>query len=184
MLIRPGRPAAPSDAADLVLECHARIRFFCGLALRIPGASDAGGAEVAEAAARVRRYFVEALPLHARDEEESILPRLRGREPAVDTALAAMAREHGEHEAPLAAVVAACGTLAADPGKLGEVGPALAEAARALEAHFATHLAGEESVIVPAMRRLLDPGADAEIVREIRARRGAGEGHGAPPPSP
>jgi hypothetical protein len=184
MLIRLGRTSTPSDAADLVLECHERIRFFCALARRIPSspASDAGA--IAEAAARVRRYFVEALPLHARDEEESILPRLGGREPAVDAALAAMTREHAEHEAPLAAVVTACGILAGEPGRLGEVAPALADAARELEAHFVTHLAGEETVIVPAMRRLLDPAADAEIVREIRARRGAGDGQREQPPSP
>jgi hypothetical protein len=181
MLIRLGKTnATPADAVDLVLECHERIRFFCALARRVARAAPSDAEGIAEAAARVRRYFVEALPLHARDEEESILPRLQGREPAVDAALAAMTREHAEHAAPLAAVVAACGALASDPVRIDEVGPVLAEAARELEGHFVAHLAGEEVVILPAMRRLLAQAEDAEIVREIRARRGVADEPRAP----
>src|SRR5512132_579542 len=108
MLTRLGAPAAPDDAVGLLLECHDRIRSFLALARRVAQAGPAERDGVAEAAARVRRYFAEALPLHARDEEESILPRLRGREPAVDAELAAMEREHREHGPPLAALVAAC----------------------------------------------------------------------------
>jgi iron-sulfur cluster repair protein YtfE (RIC family) len=175
MLIRLGGKAAPVDAVDLALECHERIRSFLALARRIPEARDATPETIAEAAARVRRYFVEALPLHARDEEDSFLPRLLGRDPEVDRALETMAREHEEHEAPLSALVAACEALSRDPGRLAEVAPSLAAAARELDAHFAKHLAAEEAVILPAMRRLLDAGADAEIVREIRARRGVVE---------
>jgi hemerythrin-like domain-containing protein len=172
MLIRLGGRPAPVDAVDLALECHERIRAFLALARRIAEARDPSPETVAEAAARVRRYFVEALPLHAQDEEESILPRLLGRDPAVDAALERMAREHGEHERPLAELVAACEVLSREPRRLGELAPALGARARELEAHFATHLAGEEEVILPAMRRWLDAAADAEIVREIRARRG------------
>jgi iron-sulfur cluster repair protein YtfE (RIC family) len=172
MLIRVGGRPAPVDAVDLALECHERIRSFLALARRIAEARDAGADAIAEAAGRVRRYFVEALPLHARDEEDSFLPRLRGRDPAVDAALDAMAREHEEHEPPLAALVAACETLSRDPGRLPELAPALGAAVRELDAHFTKHLAAEEAVILPAMRRVLDPAQDAEIVREIRARRG------------
>ncbi|HEX9400550.1 MAG TPA: hemerythrin domain-containing protein [Anaeromyxobacter sp.] len=53
-------------------------------------------------------YFTEALPLHARDEEESVLPRLHGRDSAVDAELAAMEREHREHGPPLEVLVRAC----------------------------------------------------------------------------
>jgi iron-sulfur cluster repair protein YtfE (RIC family) len=172
MLIRLGGKAAPGDAVDLALECHERIRSFLALARRIPDAREAAPETIAEAAARVRRYFVEALPLHARDEEDSFLPRLLGRDPEVDRALETMAREHEEHEAPLSALVAACEALSRDPGRLAEVAPGLAAAVQELDAHFAKHLAAEEAVILPAVRRLLDPAADAEIVREIRARRG------------
>ena len=176
MLTRLGAPATSEDSVGLLLECHDRIRSFLALARRIAEAGPGAREGVADAAARVSRYFREALPLHARDEEESILPRLRGREPAVDEALAEMAREHAAHGPPLAALVAGCDALAADPGRLDAVAPALARAAAELDAHFAEHLRREEGVIFPALRRLLAAEDDAAIVRELRARRGVAGG--------
>jgi len=170
VLTRIGKPAAAGDAVDLLLECHERIRSFLALARRI---AEAGPSEpgVGEAAARVRRYFVEALPLHARDEEESIAPRLRGRDPAVDVELETMAREHRDHEPPLGALVAACEEIAGAPERLPVVAPDLTRAVGELERHFAPHLRREESMVFPAMRRLLDRAEDAAIIGEIRERR-------------
>jgi iron-sulfur cluster repair protein YtfE (RIC family) len=173
VLTRLGAPATPEDAVGLLLECHDRIRTFIAMARRIATAGPAERAGVAEAAARVARYFAQALPLHALDEEQSILPRLRGRAPEVDAALDAMTREHREHDRPLGAVVASCEILARAPERLDEIAPALGRAALALDAHFVEHLRREETVIFPAMRRLLTGADDAAIVRELRARRGA-----------
>lgn len=175
MLTRLGKPAAHGDAVDLLLECHARIRAFLAMARRVADGASAPREELATAAGRVHAYFTRALPLHARDEEESILPRLRGRDPEVDRELATMVHEHAEHAAPLEALVGACAVLAQDPARHGEVAPALDAAAAELERHFAAHLAREEAVVFPAMRRLLDADADAAIVRELRARRGVVE---------
>ncbi len=172
MLTRLGKPAVPGDAADLLLECHQRIRVFLALAGRLGEAGAQPAEAVADAAFRIRRYFTLALPLHARDEEDSIAPRLRGREPAVDAELAAMAREHREHEPPLAVLVEACAQLARDPGRRAELAAVLRRATRDLGRHFAVHLAREEEVVIPAARRLLDAAADAEVVKEIRLRRG------------
>ncbi|WP_242333584.1 MULTISPECIES: hemerythrin domain-containing protein [unclassified Anaeromyxobacter] len=179
MLTRIGGTAAPGDSVDLLLECHERIRSFLGLARRIAEAGPAEAAAVPEAAARVRRYFTQALPLHAQDEERSILPRLRGRDPAVDAELDTMTREHAEHEAPLAILVGACEELAREPGRLAALAPVVGAATAELERHFVAHLEREEKVIFPAMRRLLERSVDGEIVREIRARRGVVE-----PPGP
>jgi iron-sulfur cluster repair protein YtfE (RIC family) len=165
-----GKPRAGGDAVDLLLECHDRIRSFLSLARRIAVAGEAD--DVAEAAARVVRYFTEALPLHAQDEEQSVLPRLQGLDPVVDEALAIMAREHAEHEVPLAALVEACAALAEDPGRHREVTPALTWAVGALDVHFEGHLRREEEVIFPAARRLLPEGELAAIGRELRQRRG------------
>jgi iron-sulfur cluster repair protein YtfE (RIC family) len=174
MLTRLGAPATPVDAAGLLLECHERIRTFVALARRIAGAAEGNASDragIAEAAASVSRYFSQALPLHALDEERSVLPRLRGRAPDVDAALEVMTREHREHERPLSAVVAACDALARDPARLPELAPDLARAAAELDAHFVAHLHREEEIVFPAMRRLLSPEDDAAIVRELRARR-------------
>jgi iron-sulfur cluster repair protein YtfE (RIC family) len=171
MFTRIGRPAAPGDAVALLLECHERIRSFLALARRIAEAGPAAPASVGEAATRVRRYFTEALPLHAQDEEASVLPRLRGLDARVDAELDTMAREHREHEGPTSELVAACEEIARAPERLPELAPRLGRAAAALERHFVEHLGREEAVIFPAMRRLLDRPADEAIIREIRARR-------------
>jgi len=172
VLILPGRTVAPEDAVGLLLECHGRIRAFLTLARRI---ADAGGEQdeaVRDAAARVRRYFCEALPLHAQDEEESIVPRLRGREATVDAELETMAQEHREHSGPLTRLVSACEELTRDPARLPELAPTVRDATEELERHFADHLRREEAIIFPALRRLLVPSEDAALMREMRARRG------------
>ena len=89
MLAKIGKPSAADDAVGLLLECHERIRSFLALARRIAEVGPSEPGSVPEAAARVRRYFTEALPLHAQDEEASILPRLRGLDARVDAELEA-----------------------------------------------------------------------------------------------
>lgn len=176
MLTRIGKAVTgEGGVVELLVECHARIRHFSALARQLADAGDAPAAEIGEAALRVHRYFTEALPLHAQDEEQSILPRLRGRDAEVDRELEAMVSEHREHEADggaLARVVELTRTLAHDPARLRELGPALAAAAEALTRHFDAHLAREERVIFPAIARHVDPALDAQLVREVRARRG------------
>ncbi len=176
MLIGPGKHAAPGDAVDLLLECHARIRHFLALARRLGEARGESPEALAEAAGQVHRYFTLALPLHARDEEESIAPRLKGRDAALDAELDAMAREHREHQRPLGTLVAACAEVAGDPGRLAEVAGILLRATAELEAQFAEHLAREEEVILPAVRRLLDAATDASVVSEMRGRRPGASG--------
>jgi iron-sulfur cluster repair protein YtfE (RIC family) len=158
---------APADVVDLFLECHERIRSFTGLAGRLAAAGDATPEDVVEAAARVRRYFAEALPLHVADEDDSVAPRLAGLDAEVDDALAVMAREHREHEEPLRALLALCGELAAAPRRAGELGGVVA----VLEPAFAAHLEREERVVFPAIRRLLAPAQQAALLDEVRARR-------------
>ncbi len=166
-----GRAAVAVDPVDLLQDCHGRIREFVAMARRIGEARDADPEAVREAARRVRRYFTEALPLHARDEEESVLPRLRGIDAALDRELAAMAREHREHEEPLGRLVAACRSLEDEPSRLEALRQAVTAPAAELEAHFAVHLAREETVIFPALRRLLAPADGAAVALEIRTRR-------------
>ncbi len=167
------RSRAPShDAVGLLLECHERIRAFLSLGRQIAEVREASAAALEEAALRVLRYFSEALPLHARDEEESILPRLHGHDPAVDAALDAMVREHAEHEPPLRRLLDACRELVRDPLRHAALRHAVADAVEELERHFAEHLRREEEVVFPAMRRYLDAAANAAIVAEIRGRRG------------
>lgn len=173
-MLQIGTPRPSEDVVDLLLECHARIRSFSELAVRLGEAASPSPAEVADAAARVHRYFAEALPLHARDEEESLLPRLAGRDPGVDAALVTMHADHVGHGAVLDPVLALCAELAAAPERHAELAPALARAARLLGAHFEAHLASEEATVFPAIARLLPDEERRRIVAELRARRAPG----------
>ena len=126
--------------------------------------------ELFEACLRVERYFSEALPLHVRDEEESVLPRLRGRSSSVDAALDRMHEQHELHVEVVARLLEASAALRGSPrsaeGRAGLLG-----VARPLRAVFEPHLTAEEEVIFPAVRALLPNAEQSAIVREMRVRR-------------
>jgi iron-sulfur cluster repair protein YtfE (RIC family) len=171
MLTGLGTPSLPSDSVDLLLECHVRIRHFVAMAQRLGEASGAAPTEIADTAQRVVRYFGQALPLHVRDEEDSLAPRLRGRDPTLDAAIAAMEREHGEHQPALAMLLAATSAVALDPARHASLAADVRQAADDLARQFEVHLAQEEAVVLPAVRQLLDAQTDAAIVEEMRQRR-------------
>ena len=166
------RRAEDGDLVDALLECHGRIRQITGVARALAVAGpDRAPQELREAAARVRRYFAEALPRHVEDEDASILPRLRGRDPDVDAALAAMSAEHEHHGAGVARLVELCARVERAPEELPALAAELDRVSRALEAEFAVHLEREERVILPAIRRLLGAEEQSAVRAEMRARR-------------
>jgi iron-sulfur cluster repair protein YtfE (RIC family) len=171
MLINIGPPKEPSDIVDLLLECHQRIRSFIGLAGRLATTEKPSHDEIREAAARVSRYFSEALPLHVTDEEQSVVPRLAGKDPELDIVLQKMHSEHVGHEPKLQVLLETCNTLKASPEMLDHLRETLRDAASSLDAEFAGHLKQEEDVILPAIRTLLTPNQQAEMLTELRERR-------------
>lgn len=56
-------------------------------------------------------------PLHVRDDEETLQPRLAGRAPEVDDALAEMRQEHAAHEAVLRRLLAIVLAIAEEPSR-------------------------------------------------------------------
>jgi iron-sulfur cluster repair protein YtfE (RIC family) len=171
MLVGIGRAPAATDLLGSLRACHARIRHFGALAAKLAAAGDAPAAQIRDAASEVRRYFVEALPLHVADEEQTLAPLLRGREPALDEALDRMAREHGGHEAPLAKLVALCERLERAPEERSALEAELAGVVGPLRADLEEHLAAEESVVLPAIGRLLGPDEQARARAAMAARR-------------
>lgn len=173
MLIQSLHPRAPStsDAVELLLQCHWRIRHFTSLAGRVARASAAPASEIAEAARQLERYFASALPLHVADEEQSIEPRLLGFDPQLDHALQRMAAEHLEAEEALAELTAVCRRLFETEGRDGALQRRLKPSADRLEELFTRHLAAEEAVIFPALRARLSPAALEIVVAEMRSRR-------------
>ena len=169
----PGHPPADADVdgVEALLACHGRIREFLALAATIATAAQPPPAEVARAAERVRRYFTEALPLHVEDEERSLLPRLQGREPALDAALGEMSRQHADHEPARRALLATCQELIAHPERHAALAARLSQETRVLAAALEPHLQAEEALVFPAAHRLLDPTERRAILTEVRARR-------------
>lgn len=181
MLISIGRKQETEDLLDLLMACHARIRSFSALAVALSEREGLSADEVVDACDRVSRYFSEALPLHARDEEESLLPRLMGRDPALDAALTRMRDEHGEHRGPLQELLSRCAIVRAAPTE-ATLRAAMAPVARDLRAQFEAHLWLEESVVFPAVRARLSQDERRAVVAELRARRGDASTPRPPPP--
>jgi iron-sulfur cluster repair protein YtfE (RIC family) len=171
MYVQIGSPKEPSDVVDLLLECHERIRTFIGLACKLGEAQEPSVDEIRDAASRVSRYFSEALPLHVADEEESILPRLKGRSPELDLALEKMRNEHIEHHGRLQLLLNTCNTLKSSPEMFVSLRDTLSFAASSLEKEYAEHLDEEERVVLPAIRTLLPPDQRTAIESELRSRR-------------
>lgn len=169
MLVQIGPRARPPDVVDLLHECHGRIRRFLDLAHALASSSGADEREIRGAADQIVRYFTSAFPLHVADEDDSISPRLAGREPTLDVALARMRADHGAHER-LDALVAICRSLARDPRQLAARANDLAATTDRLALDLEAHLSLEELTIFPALRDL--PAAErAAIHAEMRVRR-------------
>jgi hypothetical protein len=143
-------------------DCHGRIRSMLALAQRLVEAPEVPGAEVADAATRVHRYFATSLPLHLSDEDESIKPRL-----AAVEALELMSRQHVEHERLLAPLLAHWAALGRDPGGERRL---LRQELAALAADLEAHLQLEERDVFPAIEALPQD-TQAAIVAEMEARR-------------
>lgn len=153
----------------LLLACHERIRRFARLALTIGARPELPAAEVQSASEQCLRYFTEALPLHVRDEEDSLWPRLAGRSPALDATMAQMRAQHFNHVVRVDALEDALRLVQARPND-----PAahrlLASAASTLETDFDDHLRLEETELFPSLVLLPVEVRDL-IVEELRARR-------------
>jgi iron-sulfur cluster repair protein YtfE (RIC family) len=160
----------PGDLVDLLGECHQRIRKFTMLATAAARRTDVPADETVEACSAVERYFTEALPLHVADEEESLLPRLRGHSPEVDQALETMHGQHQAHEPRIDALLQALSALREHP-ESASARRALEAIASELLADFEAHLTLEETVLFPVIRQALSPTTQSAIVEELRARR-------------
>jgi hemerythrin-like domain-containing protein len=169
MLVQIGKRPETRDVVELLLECHERIRRFLAMARALTAAVGVPADEVRDVASQVRRYFAESLPMHIADEDEEIAPRLANHDAAA-AALVLMTSEHATHEPLVAALIAVCERLIADPRQVAAVASELTGIVDRLERDFAPHLAREEQVIFPALARLPER-VRAEILDAMRKRR-------------
>lgn len=174
MLVQLRRGATPtvdhSRPEDLLLACHARIRAITDLARRIANADDLE--DLAEASGRVRRFFSIALPLHAEDEDSSVLPRLihLSHDREVEHALVKMSNEHPIVDELCGRAADLYAALETEPGRIVDLRPELRVVIREIDVLWEHHFGTEERVIFPALA-LLSLDDRIAIVRECRARR-------------
>ncbi len=171
MLVQLGSHPPPSDVVDLLMECHGRIRRFCGLALRLSGDAPMSSEEVQQAAHYTGLYFSEALALHASDENMVLLPRLKGVSDDIDAALTLMSQDHLEQVPMVEGLVFLCRRLEQEPGLRADLRGDLFPVATDLGDHFERHLSLEEDTIFPAARVFLSTEQLVEMMGEVRARR-------------
>lgn len=178
MLVTVGPRRDAHDVVGALRQCHDRIRGFVALAGALAATPGAPADEVRDAAARIEKYFTEALPLHVEDEDETIAPRVAGASPEVDAALATLSVEHDRHAPLVAELLAITRALVADPAALSARAGDLARVAAVLRADLDAHLALEERVIHPAIAAL--PAVAQEEIRAAMVTRRAAPGRCTP----
>ena len=162
---------------ELLAACHDRLRASLGLLDRLAQHLQAQGADAAaaQAAQDLLRYFDVAAPLHHQDEELHVFPALeRQGEPQVLVLCKTLRQQHEEMREQwlqlrqqLLGLQAAQALPPTNPDWAGFD----AAAQRFIELQQA-HLESEDGLIFPAASRALAPQQQAEIGREMAARRG------------
>ncbi|MCA2980077.1 MAG: hemerythrin domain-containing protein [Myxococcaceae bacterium] len=157
------------DVVEEFLQAHAHSRAALALAERL--ASSPADASTSAVAQRVADTFERHLEVHFADEEATLTPRLQGRVAALDRAIATMRLEHVALHALVSRVTFLTRLIARDPQRLLSVRFELMRAADDLRLRLVTHQALEESLLFPAVKRLLTC-SDVEAMRaEMTQRR-------------
>jgi hemerythrin-like domain-containing protein len=172
MLPLTTRESMPDDVVEVLLQSHAYSRSMLALAERLCAAQ--ADESTSATASRVADWFTRHLELHFADEERTLAPRISGRHKVLDQALAAMRLEHLQLHALVSRVAFLCALVAKDRARLMtvrfELGGAVEHLRRCIEAHQAR----EESLLFPAVRRLLDWRDLDEMRAEMALRRAPG----------
>jgi hemerythrin-like domain-containing protein len=169
-----GVPQPEQDAVDMLLACHDRIRNFTGIAVRLADADGAGAAAIANAAEAVHRYYAVALPLHEADENDSVYPRLRARltDAAERASVQSMVDQHGPIDEVIARLLPVWDELKSNPERLATHAASMRVDAERLQSLWTEHLALEEKIVFPLIRKRLVPEELSDIHREMKVRRG------------
>jgi hemerythrin-like domain-containing protein len=135
------KPAPPSDPVEALKACHLRIRNFLAGMERLCALESLEDPRVPEAAQLAYRYFSIGLPLHARDEDESLAPRVLAKLPESRELLLTLEQEHKEIIGWLEELLPLLAELG--EGRLVEKA-ALVEASEGLKGVLLPHIEREE----------------------------------------
>jgi hemerythrin-like domain-containing protein len=162
----------------LMSDCHRRIEMFLGVLQRVATAN-AGGALPADhrqAMESALRYFASAAPMHTRDEEDSLFPRMRQMDDSQMAAILArvdrLEADHGVAERHHAEVDRLCRQWLDREGLSTQEVKRLNELLTNLKAAYQEHIQLEDDVVFPIAAQMLSSQALAEIGEEMAERRG------------
>jgi hemerythrin-like domain-containing protein len=165
-----------TDPTGLLSDCHRRIEMFletlaaAGKVMHEPPSDD-----TARALQAALVYFRQAAPKHTADEEESLFPRLRGREEAeLRSALSTLDRLEKDHDtvSPLHAAVERLAETFLETGSLSASHiQAFQTAVARLQEIYREHIRVEDSMVFPLAARLLNESEKSAIAQEMAARR-------------
>ncbi|MCV2352322.1 hemerythrin domain-containing protein [Paucibacter sp. Y2R2-4] len=162
---------------ELLAACHDRLRASLNLLDRLAQHLQAQGADAAaaHAAQDLLRYFDVAAPLHHQDEELHVFPALERQGEAQLLSLCQSLRQQHEEMREqwlqLRLQLLVLQSAQALPPTNPDWAAFSAAAQRFIELQQA-HLESEDGLIFPAASRALEPQQQAEIGREMAARRG------------
>ncbi len=160
---------------DLLLGCHARIRHFTAVAVKLAHALAATSDEIRQAAEVVHRYYSVSLPLHEADEDQTLRPRLDAvADQQVHHALLAMSDQHQAIDELVERLLPLLVLVKNNPDMLAETGGEMCAITKALDEAFRSHLQMEEEIIFPAIRTVLPESARVWILNEMQQRRKQG----------
>jgi hemerythrin-like domain-containing protein len=165
-----------TDPTGLLSDCHRRIEMFLDTLAAAGKVMDApASADTARALQLALVYFRQAAPKHTADEEQSLFPRLRGREePELKSALSTLDRLEKDHEAvsPLHAEVERLAETYLETGSLSAFDvQAFQTAVARLQETYREHIRVEDLTVFPLAARLLNESEKSAIAQEMAARR-------------
>ncbi len=169
----PTRTDEVTEPAEALRACHDRIRHFTTVALRLARSPNAPVRLVVDATSALRRYFGSALPLHERDEEDLVTPRLLEARPGrlIEHALGRMAGDHRAIDEVLTRLDGMWARVLSRPADLASLGEEMHARARDLASLFEAHLQLEEETIFPAITTLLSDTTRRQLLQGLRDRR-------------
>jgi hemerythrin-like domain-containing protein len=169
MMNKPGLPdTLPGfdDPIGLLRACHEKMQAHCELLTFLIDKNDLDD-EAREAARKVSRYFSQSAPLHHRDEEEDLFPRINRQSLKVAELVHGLKKEHERLDALWDSIAPELKKLPADG-----FSDAFRQSALEFSALCREHIAWENRELLPLASNSLSQQALAEIGESMAARRG------------
>jgi hemerythrin-like domain-containing protein len=166
------------DPIGMLRACHRRIERALDVMARVADREEQGAldGEAREALRATLHYFATGVPRHARDEEESLFPRLREQLAESGSALCGLEALEQEHVTADAAHrdLERLGQQLLDTGRFLDPleRERFRERIRQLQALYAEHIRREDEEILPLAAAVIDAREQVAIGAEMAARRG------------